>query len=79
MDGPTRMNGCRIEPPIGGELQMYAIIAAWQAGGDGLTFGEVLGNVPTDAASVFVYLLVLVSLGAIAWANRPRRRRRRVG
>lgn len=56
---------------------MYTqIVALLQVADDGLTFREVLANIPTDPASVFVYLLLAVSLGVIAWSNRPRRKRR---
>lgn len=55
---------------------MYTfVIASLQVADEGLTFYEVLENVPTDPASVFVYLLVAVGLGVIAWSNRPRRRK----
>lgn len=57
---------------------MYTyVVASLQVAAEGLTFREVLANVPTDPASVFVYLLLAVSLGVIAWSNRPRRRRGR--
>lgn len=59
-------------------MYTYAV-ASLQVADEGLTFREVLANVPTDPASVFVYLLVAVSLGVIAWSNRPRRKRRRAG
>lgn len=56
---------------------MYThIFASLQVADEGLTFREVLANIPTDPASVFVYLLVAVSLGVIAWSNRPRRKRK---
>lgn len=40
---------------------------------DGLTFAEVIANIPTDPMSVFVYCLLLVAVVWIAWENRPRR------
>lgn len=55
---------------------MYTfVIASLQVADEGLTFHEVLENVPTDPASVFVYVLVAFGLGVVGWSNRPRRRK----
>lgn len=40
-----------------------------------LTPRDIVENVPTDPASLFVYALVLLSVGVIVRANRPKRDR----
>ena len=55
---------------------MHALLAALQAahaGEDGLTFSEVIANIPHDAATIFVYVLLLVTFGTIFWVGRPRK------
>ena len=54
---------------------MHALIlmsAAQVASDDGLTFGEMLADIPHDTASLFVYVLLAVSIGAVVWAGRRR-------
>ncbi|HUF76355.1 MAG TPA: hypothetical protein VMM35_08755, partial [Longimicrobiales bacterium] len=44
-----------------------------QTGPDGgLTFGEVLGAIPTDPASIFTVLLLVGSVGLVLWFGRPK-------
>lgn len=50
-------------------MHTLPVLPAWD-----LTLRDVLANVPTDAASIFVYALVLVSVIAIARASRPKKR-----
>jgi hypothetical protein len=38
----------------------------------GLTWRGILRNVPTNPVSIFVYLLVAVSLGLIVWGSRKK-------
>jgi hypothetical protein len=40
----------------------------WQD--DGLTFKEVLGNLPSDPASLVVLAIVAVVVGLVLWGNR---------
>ena len=41
---------------------------------EGLTFTEVLSNLPRDPASIFTFVLLLVTFSGIFWVGRPRRR-----
>ena len=41
---------------------------------EGLTLGRILDNVPRDAASIFVYVLVAVCIVAVWLGSRPRKR-----
>ena len=54
---------------------MHALLMAAQAasGDDGLTFAEVVANVPHDPAAVFTYILLVVTFGSIFWVGRPRK------
>lgn len=49
---------------------MFALIALIQD--DGLTFHEVLSDIPHDAAAIFVYLLVAIFVFFIWWGSRSR-------
>jgi hypothetical protein len=40
----------------------------WQD--DGLTFREVLGNLPSDPASLVILAIVAVAVGLVLWGNR---------
>jgi hypothetical protein len=42
----------------------------WQD--DGLTFKEVLDNLPSDPASLVVLAIVAVVIGLVLWGNRNR-------
>jgi hypothetical protein len=42
----------------------------WQD--DGLTFKEVLGNLPSDPASLVVLAIVAVAVGLVLWGNRKK-------
>ncbi len=39
---------------------------------DGLTFREVVGNIPTDPASLVVLAIVAVAVGLVVWGNRKK-------
>jgi hypothetical protein len=49
---------------------MYLIQNA--SGDHGLTFREILADIPHDAAAIFVYLLVALSIVVVWRANRPK-------
>lgn len=49
-------------------LTIFALVQGTQD--DGLTFGEVLANIPHDAAAIVVYVLVGVSIGLVIWSGR---------
>lgn len=52
---------------------MYAsLIQAVDHAGDGLTFGQILSDIPHDAAAVVIYLLTAVAVGWVVWANLKR-------
>jgi hypothetical protein len=42
---------------------------------DGLTMKEVLGNLPSDPASLVVLAIVVVVVGLVLWGNRGTRGR----
>jgi hypothetical protein len=42
----------------------------WQD--DGLTFREVLGNLPSDPASLVILAIVAVAVGLVLWGNRKK-------
>lgn len=59
-----------------GTMHTYALLAALQAASssdDGLTLAEVLSNIPRDPASIFTYLLLVVTFGGIFWVGRRRK------
>ena len=37
---------------------------------EGLTFGEILADIPHDAAAIVVYILVGFSVGLVVWSGR---------
>ena len=39
---------------------------------DGLTIGEIIADLPTDPASIFVVLFLMASVALVLWAGRPR-------
>lgn len=39
---------------------------------DGLTFREVLADLPSDPASIFAIVFALASVALVLWAGRPR-------
>lgn len=39
---------------------------------DGLTIAEIIADLPTDPASIFVVLLLMASGALVLWAGRPR-------
>ena len=43
---------------------------AQDAAEEGLTFGELLSNIPHDAAAIVVYVLVGFSVGLVVWSGR---------
>jgi hypothetical protein len=45
---------------------------AQTASDEGLSFTEVLSNLPTDPASIFAILLVVVSFALVLWFGRPK-------
>lgn len=49
---------------------MFALVGLIQD--DGLTFREVLSDIPHDAAAIFVYLLLALFVGFIWWGSRSR-------
>lgn len=52
---------------------MHTLMAAAQAARpveDGLTFGEMIANLPHDPASIFVFVLLIVTFGTILWIGR---------
>jgi len=51
---------------------MLSGIMALPAVQDGLTFRGILGKIPSDPASVFVYVLLLVVVGWVVWGSRKR-------
>ena len=52
-------------------MKALTMLALLQGGADeGLTFGEVLANIPHDAAAMVVYVLVAFSVGLVVWAGR---------
>lgn len=51
-------------------LSIFALLQATSE--DGLTFGEVLSNIPHDAAAIVVYVLVGFSVGLVVWSGRRR-------
>lgn len=57
------------------------INAAAQAAADddGLTWREILADLPHDPASIAVLLFVIASLALVIWAGRPGRSGRRGG
>lgn len=42
----------------------------WQD--DGLTLREVLGNLPSDPASLVILAIVAVAVGLVLWGNRKK-------
>lgn len=54
---------------------LLTVIQAVHTGDDGLTFAEVIANLPRDPASIFACVLLIVAVGAILRAGRPRRPR----
>lgn len=40
------------------------------AGDEGLTLGEILADIPHDAAAIVVYVLVGFSIGLVVWSGR---------
>ena len=53
-------------------LAALAAPAAAQAADDGLSFGEILADLPTDPASIFTLALLIGSLALVLWFGRPR-------
>lgn len=51
----------------------FAAVQALTSPEDGLTFSEVVANVPHDPVSIFTYLLLIVTYGGIFWIGRHRR------
>ncbi len=49
-----------------------ALAAIQSSRNDGLTFGEILADLPADPASIFVIALFLGSITLVLWAGRPR-------
>jgi hypothetical protein len=47
---------------------MTSLGMKWQD--DGLTFREILGNLPSDPASLVVLAIVAVVVGLVLWGNR---------
>ena len=52
-------------------LTLLPIIQA-AATDEGLTMGEILADIPHDAASIFIYVLILVSVGWVIRAGRKK-------
>ena len=52
-------------------MQIFAMLRVAQSG---LTLREVIADIPHDGPAFVVYAMVLVSIGMIWRANRPRRR-----
>ena len=53
-------------------LTALAAPAAAQAADEGLSFGEILSDLPTDPASIFTVLLLVGSLLLVLWFGRPK-------
>jgi hypothetical protein len=49
---------------------MTSLGMKWQD--DGLTFREILGNLPSDPASLVVLAIVAVVVGLVLWGNRKK-------
>jgi hypothetical protein len=49
---------------------MTSLGMMWQD--DGLTFREILGNLPSDPASLVVLAIVAVVVGLVLWGNRKK-------
>lgn len=54
-------------------LLIIAVAQAVSSDDDGLTWREVLTDLPHDPASIAVFLLVIVSVALVIWAGRPGR------
>lgn len=39
-----------------------------------LTFGEIVADLPHDAASIFVYILIIVSVGVVIRTGRQKKK-----
>ncbi len=50
----------------------HIIATVAQTGADGLTFDEVVAELPTDPASLFTIFVLLASLALVFWYGRPR-------
>ncbi|HKJ92481.1 MAG TPA: hypothetical protein VJ957_04890 [Longimicrobiales bacterium] len=46
------------------------MIQAAAGSADKMTIGKLFGGLPTDPASIVVFVLVLVSIGLVIWAGR---------
>ncbi len=51
-------------------LTLVSLVAAAQSVDGGLTFREVVADLPTDPASVFVVLLLLGCTALVVWSGR---------
>lgn len=52
-------------------MKALTLFSSMQAAVDeGLTFAEVLADIPHDAAAVVVYILVGFSIGLVVWSGR---------
>lgn len=47
-------------------MNAYATLAVLAQESDGVSFSELMGNVPMDPAAIFVYLLLIAS-GVLIW------------
>jgi hypothetical protein len=47
-------------------MNAYAMLAVLAQESDGLTFTDVVGNLPSDPAAIFVYIL-LIGSGVLIW------------
>lgn len=52
---------------------LFAVLQIAAPQDDGLTFSRLLGNIPTEPAALFVYLLLFVSLVVIYRGSRPKK------
>ena len=54
------------------DYHLLLAVLAQSAGDDGVTFHDILSNVPTDGATIFTLLLLIGSIGLAAWFGVPR-------
>ena len=50
----------------------YTHFVAVQGAENGLTWNKLVSSLPTDPASIFTLVLLLVSIGLVVWFGRPR-------
>lgn len=51
-------------------MSMLFMIQAAGVSADKFTVGKLFGGLPTDPASIVVFVLVIISIGLVIWAGR---------